>query len=78
MTNKTIGCRPTNKALRNVENYMRINGLQGKGALTRALNEMLESFGEDRDFSDYVRVECLIRKSRLKNIADLVVKDPQT
>lgn len=49
---------------------MKIHGLQGKGALTKALIGMLESFREDCDVSDYIRVECFIRKSTLKNIID--------
>ena len=60
-----------------VKKYMRINGLQGKGALTRALNEMTESFGEDHNVSDYIRVESFIKKSTLKNIAVFLIKDPE-
>jgi len=76
MTNETISFRPTTKALGVLKEYMRINGLQGKGAKTRALNGLIES--KDRDLSDYARVECFIKKSALKSLAHLLVKDPET
>lgn len=78
MTDNPISFRPTYKALRTIRKYMRINGLQGKGAMTRAVNELIESVGKDRNLSDYVRVECFIRKSALKNVIDSLDKDPET
>ena len=43
MTNQSIGFRPTKKALQLIKDYIVINELKGRGAITRAINELIES-----------------------------------
>jgi len=53
MTNKPIAFRPTNRALRIIKQYMEFNQIRGKGALTRAMNEIVESSEKPHNPPDY-------------------------
>ena len=53
MSNNPISFRPTSKALQIIKKYMTINQIKGKGALTRAMNELIESYEKHRNLPEY-------------------------